>query len=146
MDLRTIERSPEETTDLSQVADKFYHLTLEIIMKNNFIQWWSTIPPLSTKHINRLSPQAIEHKKDHENPDSVLWDRHKNVMGVKPVNEIPIICLFLREITVSVMHRWLKPLSTIFWLYRGCQFYWWRKPEYPEKTTDLSQTWSHNVI
>jgi hypothetical protein len=20
-----------------------------------------------------------------------------------------------------------------------CQFYWWRKPEYPEKTTDLFQ-------
>ena len=26
----------------------------------------------------------------------------------------------------------LTPLSTIF------QFYWWRKPEYPEKRTDLS--------
>jgi hypothetical protein len=24
-------------------------------------------------------------------------------------------------------------------LYHGSQFYWWRKPEYPEKTTDLSQ-------
>ena len=27
----------------------------------------------------------------------------------------------------------MAPLSTLF------QFYWWRKPEYPGKTTDLSQ-------
>ena len=45
--------------------------------------------------------------------------------------------------------RCLTQYSTISQLYHGDQFYWWRKPEYPEKTTHISQVTdkiSHNVV
>ena len=33
----------------------------------------------------------------------------------------------------------LTSFSPVFQLYHGDQFWWWRKPEYPERTTDPGQ-------
>ena len=48
-------------------------------------------------------------------------------------------CTQIPTIEIGLGLRCLTPLSTIFQLYCGGQFYWWRIPEYPEKTTVLSK-------
>ena len=58
----------------------------------------------------------------------------RNLCGITPVNHHQYSVLIKY---VVVVYGVLTPLSTIFQLYR--QFYWWRKQEYPERTTDLLQ-------
>ena len=50
-----------------------------------------------------------------------------------------LVCL----VTIRVRGLWLRCL-----LYCGGQFYWWKKPEYMQKTTDLPLSLTHfiNVV
>ena len=74
----------------------------------------------------------------------VVWDLFQGFVTIKTLIHSSII--FTISLGGAFTFEWkgqglwcLPPLSATFQLYPGVQIYWWRKLEYPEKTTHLLQ-------
>jgi hypothetical protein len=88
---------------------------------------------------------------------TVLLKNEDYVNKIKCIIDL-LLCFYHRMQYCGYMYLYgfgswlwcLTPLSTMFQLYRGDKFYWWKKPEYPKKTTDLSEVTdkflSQNVV
>ena len=60
-----------------------------------------------------------------------------------------MITVYLLFVILEVKVRFMvlnATFNNISAIYCDGQFYWWRKPEYPEKTTDLLQVTEKNFI
>ena len=69
------------------------------------------------------------------------WGTHQSSCKYMEVNiHYFVFSLIMVNTQLGLGLRWLTPLSTIFQLYRGGQFYWWKEPGVPgEKCQPLAR-------
>ena len=105
--------------------------------------YWETksIYPLTQKYTTSrpLGSNCIKKYVFSRNNNTIVNFIEKKLIGPEGCKSFIIWpCNFQRE--DWLIDFWcLTPLSAIFQLYHGDQVWWWKKPEYPERTTDHGQ-------
>jgi hypothetical protein len=138
---------PKKTTELPQFAAKLNHImlytspwagfeltTLMVIDTDCIGSYESKYNMITTTVVPSMVVMSSQYQ---EMPDA------RNVWrcSVKMRGDCWFCWYWWRWMNLSFIF-WLMcltPLSTISQLYRGSQFYWWGKSEYPKKTTELPQ-------